>query len=285
MRVVTFQPGSIQVFINLLCTVYGRNPVEKVFYHILENPVWLQPWRPGFRHTWSTFMRKWMFILSLLCHCWMVTRHYAVWDVSDSLETSFNWCRKINIKIYYSEPKWENKSCNFHSFKKLNFYKSFLCIILLSVSVLLNCPGQMAKECDHQSLLTFAACQIWCDDTHMFWRSQSSLFRVNHRRADWELSLSLHWFVLQEKSVHFSCMIHHLSLKLCSLPNTAIVLQAVWCCWPKTLSLFYQCTHSISGRTTMTKVKAVHLGHIHGCCLEMFCETVQKNLALCSWKT
>lgn len=69
------------------------------------------------------------------------------------------------------------------------------------------------------------------------------------------------------KSVHFS-MIHHPSLKLCSLPNTAIVLQAVWCCWPKTLSLFYHCIHSISRRKPQWKKwKQLFLSHIRGCLL------------------
>ena len=48
------------------------------------------------------------------------------------------------------------------------------------------------------------------------------------------------------ESVHFSGMPNHLRLEVCSLSDTVVAPPAVWCRWPKTLSLFHHCTHSIS---------------------------------------
>lgn len=62
-------------------------------------------------------------------------------------------------------------------------------------------------------------------------------------------------------------MASHLRLKLCSFSNTVIVLLAVWCCWPKTLSLFYQCTHSISEMPTNEKVKVAIASPAVAACL------------------
>lgn len=70
--------------------------------------------------------------------------------------------------------------------------------------------------------------------------------------SDRQLGLSSLCRALQ-KSVHFNCMCRHPSLKLWRFANAIIVPQAVWCCWPKTLSSFYHCTHSISGMHTMKK--------------------------------
>lgn len=96
-----------------------------------------------------------------------------------------------------------------------------------------------------RSILTFAECQILqCDNTHVLEKFTRSQSQEGRQGAELEPVLVC---VAGRKSVRFSCTIHHLSLKPCSLPNTAIVLQGVWCCWPKTLSLFYQCTLSISG--------------------------------------
>lgn len=67
-----------------------------------------------------------------------------------------------------------------------------------------------------------------------------------------QLSFSLCYCVAAE-SVHFSGMPNHLRLKLRSLPDTVIVPPGVWCRWPKTLSLFHHCTHSISELPTKKK--------------------------------
>lgn len=69
------------------------------------------------------------------------------------------------------------------------------------------------------------------------------------------------------ESVHFSSIPSHLTFKLCSFPNTVIVLLAVWCCWPKTLSLFYHCIHSISEMPTIKKWKKLFLPPAVAVCL------------------
>lgn len=111
-----------------------------------------------------------------------------------------------------------------------------------------------------------------------------------------QLSFSLCYCVAAE-SVHFSGMPNHLRLKLRSLPDTVIVPPGVWCRWPKTLSLFHHCTHSISELPTKKKINkksesshafssppavAACLFMKQSCCLVLFCCAVRlccKNLA------
>lgn len=78
----------------------------------------------------------------------------------------------------------------------------------------------------------------------------------------------------------------HLRLKLCSFLSSGILLLAVWCCWPKTLSLFYHFTHSIS---KMMKWKSesscsfallwppASMPHSLSCFVELCYETVLQN--------
>lgn len=101
---------------------------------------------------------------------------------------------------------------------------------------------------------------ILSDWTTVFWafclHPSAALvyFLVNSRGLRLCRASELHFVLLcVAERACLSSMPSHLGLKLCSLSNTVIVLLAVWCCWPKTLILFYHCTRSISEMPAMRK--------------------------------
>lgn len=133
----------------------------------------------------------------------------------------FIWCSEI---IFFLKYFAENKTCNFEYTENYSPTNPIIFHFISSVCTLeLPWADYNLLKKRQRSILTFAECQILqCDNTHVlekFTRSQSQ-----EGRQGTEPILVC---VAGRKSVRFSCTIHHLSLKLCSLPNTAIVLQGV----------------------------------------------------------